>query len=62
MGNEGWVCPRCGKVNAPWMPQCSCSQQPMTVTCVDNETTNITATTQKFETTATNNDVQMICS
>ena len=20
----GWECPRCGKVNAPWMPWCDC--------------------------------------
>lgn len=22
---EGWICPRCGKVNAPWMPCCNCT-------------------------------------
>lgn len=21
---EGWVCPRCGQVMAPWMPYCNC--------------------------------------
>lgn len=21
----GWVCPVCGRVNAPWMPYCLCS-------------------------------------
>lgn len=21
---EGWLCPRCKKVNAPWVSQCSC--------------------------------------
>lgn len=21
---EGWLCPRCHKVNAPWVSQCSC--------------------------------------
>ena len=23
--NEGWICPRCGKVWAPWMPSCTCA-------------------------------------
>lgn len=22
--NYGWVCPACGKVNAPWANQCTC--------------------------------------
>lgn len=22
--NCGWVCPVCGKVNAPWASQCTC--------------------------------------
>ena len=21
---EGWICPRCGKVNAPFIPNCDC--------------------------------------
>ena len=25
MAQEGWICPRCGKVNAPWVMQCSCN-------------------------------------
>lgn len=24
---EGWVCPLCGRVNAPWMPCCSCTDK-----------------------------------
>ena len=26
MAQEGWICPRCGKVNAPWVVQCSCNR------------------------------------
>ena len=22
---EGWICPRCGRVWAPWIPQCKCT-------------------------------------
>lgn len=27
MSNEGWICPRCGTVHAPWVPECSCSKR-----------------------------------
>ena len=23
-GQSGWICPRCGKVNAPWVKSCDC--------------------------------------
>ena len=23
-GQEGWVCPKCGRVNAPWIATCPC--------------------------------------
>lgn len=26
MTQEGWICPRCGKVNAPWVMQCFCNR------------------------------------
>jgi hypothetical protein len=26
--NEGWACPKCGKVMAPWMPTCTESHAP----------------------------------
>ena len=26
MAQEGWICPRCGKVNAPWVVQCFCNK------------------------------------
>lgn len=27
MTNEGWICPRCGRVNAPWNPWCNCEHK-----------------------------------
>lgn len=24
---EGWICPKCGKVLAPFIPQCDCYKQ-----------------------------------
>ena len=29
---QGWECPRCGKINAPWVSQCNCSRDNWTVT------------------------------
>lgn len=26
--NYGWVCPVCGKANAPWASQCTCEGKP----------------------------------
>lgn len=22
--NYGWICPRCGRIMAPWVPECDC--------------------------------------
>ena len=30
--NYGWVCPRCGRVNAPWVSQCNCTGSPFVKT------------------------------
>ena len=33
-GNLGWVCPRCGRANAPWVQMCPCVPAvPMQFTC-----------------------------
>lgn len=30
---EGWICPRCGRVNAPWVATCSCYTDGNKITC-----------------------------
>ena len=34
----GWVCPKCGRVNAPFVSTCPCSFGGWTVTCTKNLT------------------------
>ena len=29
---QGWECPRCGRINAPWIRQCDCSRSNWTIT------------------------------
>ena len=28
---QGWECPRCGNINAPWVAQCNCSRNKYTI-------------------------------
>lgn len=28
---SGWLCPRCGRINAPWVRQCDCSPSSTTI-------------------------------
>lgn len=32
---RGWECPRCGRINAPWVRQCDCSGSNWTITTND---------------------------
>ena len=32
---QGWECPRCGRINAPWARQCDCSRSNWTITTSD---------------------------
>ena len=33
---KGWECPRCGRINAPWVRQCDCSRDNWHITWTDN--------------------------
>lgn len=37
--NEGWICPRCGQVMAPWMPYCNCQPLNVNVTTIGTDLT-----------------------
>ena len=36
---KGWECPRCGRINAPWVRQCDCSRNNWSITW-DKDTTS----------------------
>lgn len=35
---KGWECPRCGRINAPWVRQCDCNRNNWSITWKDNST------------------------
>lgn len=35
---QGWECPRCGRINAPWVRSCDCSNN-YTITWANNDNT-----------------------
>lgn len=58
----GWVCPLCGKVNAPWAPSCDCHikskpKQKMAATYDENSSTTNTDMPEYV----TNNTNNIIC-
>ena len=36
---QGWECPRCGKINAPWISQCNCPRNNWTISWSAGNTT-----------------------
>ena len=39
--DKGWECPRCGKINAPWISQCSCTRNNEWYTTISTDSLNI---------------------
>ena len=35
---QGWVCPKCGRVNAPWVATCPCTKKTVTYTTTTTST------------------------
>lgn len=67
MAQEGWICPKCGKVHAPWVPSCECSHakecqcSDCTSTCVYDENCTTITEYPNYETVLTTT-AKMICS
>lgn len=45
---QGWECPRCGQINAPWMPYCTCKKS-VTFSWVKDTSTTSKPTTETME-------------
>lgn len=46
---KGWECPRCGRILAPWMPNCSCEKNKITINpCTHTTTTTGTPKSETF--------------
>ena len=62
--SEAWICPRCGRVNAPWMAQCTCDANNYSKTeCgQDKREPNKKSVTNEYVANHLSADEQMICS
>ena len=62
--NEAWICPRCGRVNAPWMAQCTCDicDGPKVVYGTGEDKKNKRSMTNEYVSNHLSADEQMICS
>ena len=54
---QGWVCPLCGKANAPWAPSCDCHIKGKTMTATYDENSSMTEVPEF----STNNSECIIC-
>ena len=61
MAQEGWICPKCGKVHAPWVSSCECSDKMKTLTINTKDTCVDITEIPKFD-EANTTTTQMICS
>lgn len=41
---KGWVCPLCGRANAPWLAQCNCVPQEVKITYATESHTTTAST------------------
>ena len=49
---QGWECPRCGKINAPWISQCNCPRDSWTISWSAGNTTGDPPVTHPYVTTS----------
>lgn len=55
----GWVCPLCGKVNAPWAPSCDCHIKSKPIAATYDENSSMTNTDMPEY--VTSNTTNIIC-
>ena len=57
----GWVCPLCGKVNAPWAPSCDCYIKSKSKQMEATYDENSSITNNDMPEYVTNNTNNIIC-